>query len=222
MENASKALIMAGTVIISVLLITMFVYVFREGSRVSENYDRQKQSEQLELYNSKFEFYNRENNTIMDLISVCNLAYDVNESTKSTNKTTSANIKERYTYDNTNAVRIEIKVGGATFCIPDEYIGLERNEIGIGQNPNVDNKMSIYNFANKTLKKLKEDYSITFSIGNDEDTLSTTKLVDNTTIYKFLFKCKEINYKKDQNNALNGQVESMIFEIYENAKYNEV
>ena len=51
MENASRALIMAATVLLGVLLITMFVYIFREGSQVSKNYDIQQQANQLELYN---------------------------------------------------------------------------------------------------------------------------------------------------------------------------
>lgn len=139
MDNASRALIMAATVLLGVLLITMFVYIFSEGSKVSQNYDIQQQANQLELYNSKFEYYNRKKNNIMDIISVCNLAFDVNDSTKSSDGT----------YDNTNAIKITVDIGTAHFEIPDkESKGLRRNQILYN---NI--IISIYDLASKNLSE---------------------------------------------------------------------
>ena len=81
MENASKFLIMAATILIALMLIGIFTYVFRAGARVDEQYDLEQAENQLELYNSKFENYNVQDNRIMDLITVANLPYDVNSMT---------------------------------------------------------------------------------------------------------------------------------------------
>ncbi len=220
MENASRALIMAATVLLGVLLITMFVYIFREGSQVSKNYDIQQQANQLELYNSKFEYYNRPNNTIMDIISVCNLAFDVNDSTK-TLLNANATDKNKYSYDDTNAIEIKIMNGSNTlFSIPnvyDVYSGksLKKNQILKGSEV-----ISIYDLASKYInypQNQENSLKIT-GLGNsrEDDKLSTTKWSEdeNKTIYEYLFKCNQITYKE-----VNGQVGSMEFEIYKNDEY---
>ena len=49
MENASKALIMAASILLGLLLITAFVQVFKAGASVNENYDQTQRTAQLEL-----------------------------------------------------------------------------------------------------------------------------------------------------------------------------
>lgn len=193
MENSSRALIMAATVILAVLLIGVFIYVFRAGSSVSESYDKKQQTEQLELYNSKFELYNVETNSIMDLISVANLAYSVNIQCE---------------YDTTNTVDIKIKAGTPTFSIPgNDRKGLQKNEIISGSA----NKMSIFKLATDDLDSLGVENN------NKSDTLATTKydIQTNKTIYKYLFDCKKVEYHNQ-----NGQVSKMEFEMYLNGAYN--
>lgn len=211
MENASKALIIAGTTIIGVMIITIFVYVFREGSKVNEAYDQKQQNNQLELYNSKFEQYNRDNNTIMDIISLCNLAFSINEASKSSIGT------EKY-YDNTNAVEITVKNGNTVlFKIPN-IIDNTREQIGKNQILNGSGEVkSIYLLASENIATLKDEkIDITNIHGAKEnEKLSETRLANdvNKTIYKYLFKCENVSYKK-----INGQIESMTFSIYINNK----
>ncbi len=188
MENASKALLIAGTTIIGVMIITIFVYVFREGSKINEAYDQKQQNNQLELYNSKFEQYNRDNNTIMDMISVCNLAFSINEATKTSIGKDDSEIKY---YDNTNAVQIEIElIDGAKFIIPntinEENPSLSKNQIIYKQRSSSrGNVISIYRLASETLE------SIQGKEPNGTGKLSNTHLdsTNNKRIYKYLFKC---------------------------------
>lgn len=192
MENSSRALIMTATVILAVLLIGLFVYIFRVGSGVSESYDKKQQSEQLELYNSRFELYDIQSNTIMDLISVANLAYSVNV---------------QCGYDITNTVDIEITAGTAKFSIPgNDRKGLQKNEIISGTST----IMSIFKLATDNLD------SLGVATNNELDTLVTTKYDNQTskTIYKYLFECKKIEYHKQ-----NGKVSKMKFEMYNNVEY---
>ena len=79
MENASKALYMAVGVLIGMMILGVFVYLFRTGGNMSQKYDEKQLQSQLQLFNSKFEKYYRNNNTIMDMISVTNLAFDTNK-----------------------------------------------------------------------------------------------------------------------------------------------
>ncbi len=189
MEDISKALIMAATTILAVLLMTVFVYIFKAGSSVSETYDKKQQSEQLELYNSKFEIYNSQSNTIMDLISVANLAYSVNMECE---------------FDSRYAANIIINAGPKKFVIPgDDRSGLDKNQILSGTTP-----ISIYKLATDNLDDLGVEHS------NQTDTLSITKYKDTRTIYKYLFNCEKIEYHK-----VNGQVSKMEFKMYKNIEY---
>lgn len=189
MENASKALIIAGTILISILIIGIFVYVFRAGASMGETYDRKQLSEQLELYNSKFELYDVQDNTIMDLISLLNLAYSVNVDTN---------------YDAENTVSIIINAEGKKISMPNTK-GLQRNQVKIGSKTE-----SIYSLATDTLDTLG-------IITGSTDTLAMTRYdsANNKTIYKYLFECDgRVSY-----NHSNGKVSSMEFNMYPNPDY---
>lgn len=206
MENASKFLIMAATVLIALMLIGIFVYVFRAGARVDEQYDLGQLQHQLELYNSRFENYNVPDNTIMDLITVANLAYDVNTMTN---------------YDNSNSVLIEIVIGSKTFTIPAPQDENEKNRLRqeFKKNQILDGSgkvISIYDLANKTVEELKasgggfdaDDKLSKTHLGNisykDVNGNETSKIA---TIYKYIWNCTQITY-----HDLTGRVASMRFE----------
>lgn len=79
MENASKALIMAGSILISIMLVTFMILMLRKGGKISSEYDSQASSDELASFNSDFEVYSGKNNTILDIITVSNLAWDINK-----------------------------------------------------------------------------------------------------------------------------------------------
>lgn len=198
MENASKAIIIVGGVAIGLVLLAVMVYVFNQGARVTAAYDQKQITNQLEFYNSRFEKFNKDNNTIIDAISLANLAYNINNSCN---------------YDLTIAVEVEIVVGGDTFTIPNTNSISERNTI-----LNDDNlKISIYNLTDMTLEKLKV---VAGSIGggaDKNDKLSTTKLKDGKTVYKYLFKVEDtddIEYHPD-----NGKVSKVRLTAYVNPEW---
>lgn len=104
MENASRALIMAASTIIALMVLASMVYLFRQGALLNEHYDRNQISRNLELYNSRFLKYNNDTNTFSDIMSICNLAYDVNVGTE---------------YSPTWVVKIVFTIGGNTYEITD-------------------------------------------------------------------------------------------------------
>lgn len=202
MENASKALLIAGTILISILIIGIFVYVFRAGGSLGEAYDKKQTAEQLELYNSKFEAYLGRDCTIMDMISLCNLAYNVNESSN---------------YDSQDSIELKVYAGKKIFNISKEppqrdnegkiidATHLNRNQVFVGES--MGTKISIYDLTTKTLKEL--------GIDSTEDKLTETRLSEqNGTIYKYLFENTEIKYEHN-----NGKVSSMKFQMKTNNDY---
>lgn len=166
MENASKALLIAAGVFLGIMLLSVMIYVFRQGASVNQTYDQKQISLQLELYNSQFEIYDRDTNNIMDVISLCNLAFDVNKDSD---------------FDQTTSVQVEVVIGGNTYIMPNSNLITERNTILAGSK-----KISIYNLVEYTFEDLGLS---TLPVGASKtDKLSTTKLEGGKTIYKFLFK----------------------------------
>lgn len=182
MENASRALLIAGTILISILIIGIFVYLFRAGGSLGETYDKKQTVEQLELYNSKFEEYTARDCTIMEIISLLNLAYNVNSSSR---------------YDLNEVVDIQINVNGKKIEMPSTQ-NVGDKEVLLNSNV-----ISIYDLTTKTLKELGLS-------STGEDKLTETKLStsDKTTIYKYLFYNTSIEYR-DSNGKVSKMVFDM-------------
>lgn len=136
MENATKALLMAVGVIIGVLVLTIFIWVFRKGAQMLESVDNKGNSELIAEYNSKFIIYNRESyiakdgkkheyyNTVFDIVTACNLAYEINN---------------RNDFDNKEYLIIEVildtPMHSGTYILENKkeqkegYIGIGTNEL---------------------------------------------------------------------------------------------
>ena len=79
MENASKALLIAGGMLLFILVASFATLLFRRmGSQTSEFYKDMSDTEIFEL-NQQFFNYERSNLRIQDVVSVINLAKDAND-----------------------------------------------------------------------------------------------------------------------------------------------
>ncbi len=79
MENASKALIIAATVLIAVLILSIGAYLFTYYSQIAYENEQNKINQSLVQYNTKFEKYEDKQLTIQDVLTITNLAKDYNE-----------------------------------------------------------------------------------------------------------------------------------------------
>ncbi len=80
MENASKALIMAGGVLVGVLVLSLMVYLFADFGSTSAQINAQNKQNQLAQFNSKFAIYEgKEGLTIYDVITVAGYAKENNK-----------------------------------------------------------------------------------------------------------------------------------------------
>lgn len=79
MENAAKALIMAGEILIAVLVIGVLVYGYSSMAHLSKEQENDTVQKQLVAFNKEYESYNRKLLRGVDVISVINKATDNNK-----------------------------------------------------------------------------------------------------------------------------------------------
>ena len=62
MENASKALIMAGAILIAIMIISLAVYLFTDFGTTSAEINKENAERQLTQFNTQFTTYLGRNN----------------------------------------------------------------------------------------------------------------------------------------------------------------
>lgn len=72
MENASKALLMAGEILIAILIIGLIVYMFNSAGQLFKTSEDVEQTEQITAFNKEYEAYNRKLMRGTDIISIIN------------------------------------------------------------------------------------------------------------------------------------------------------
>lgn len=81
MENASKALIMAGGMLIAIMVASLFVYLFTSyGKYADDMYDKINRRQITQANNEYTKYEGAKDNTIYDVITVVNKAKDNNKS----------------------------------------------------------------------------------------------------------------------------------------------
>ncbi len=75
MENASKALLIAGVALIAILILSIAIYLFTLYSNQAKEYNDIISGTELQKFNSKFDVYiGRDDITAQEIASVFNLA----------------------------------------------------------------------------------------------------------------------------------------------------
>lgn len=168
MENATKALIMAGTVLISILLISFLVLFLRKGASASAEYHSAMSDAELAKFNAQFEVYDRDNNTYFDVITVANMVYDINKK----NENDQQNSIKLYLCSNLYNDNITNSV------LPSEK--LKKNYFFKGDNSNNDIE-DMYSYV--------KEYTSQSITKNSDGSLKNIK-------YSYKFKCLEIKYNE--------------------------
>lgn len=83
MENASKAILIAGGVLLMIMALSLAMFIFRNiGNSTSKYYEQLEQSD-IDEFNQKFTKYEEKDDlTIQDVVSIVNLAKDNNQTGK--------------------------------------------------------------------------------------------------------------------------------------------
>lgn len=228
MENGSRALLMAATVLLGIILLSIMIYMFRSGGKVSKAYDDKQINQQLEAHNGQFEAYDTPYNTVIDIVSLANLVYSTNEECE---------------YTKGYAVQLEIDIAGTIYSIPNEYKNenatelsekkylTQRNTIAFGADKK---EISVFTLMNTpvnqlkqlngtassfTLEKYNTETSSTVNIGSTlSETLSQTRLdANNRRIYKYIFVCESGNDFEYYDET--GRVKYIKLKLYVNPEY---
>lgn len=113
MENSVKAIYIAAGMLLGVMILSVWVYLFRQGASLGQNYEADRNTERIVAFNSQFDKYTNitnqwkdsehgyafdtKGNLPSDVITCANLAYTINR---------------KNDYDIENHVEVEVKLGG--------------------------------------------------------------------------------------------------------------
>ena len=80
MENATNALIMAGSVLIALIIVSLFVYMFSSMGSIAKDFQEEIDSKSVQKFNEQFEKYvGRNDLTPQDVLSAYSLAESINK-----------------------------------------------------------------------------------------------------------------------------------------------
>ena len=80
MDNASKALLMAGSVLLSIMIITLAMYLFANFHQATSQIEGNVEESQVMQFNNQFTKYESNNQvTIYEVLSMANLATQNNK-----------------------------------------------------------------------------------------------------------------------------------------------
>lgn len=89
MENATKALLIAGGVLIAIIIISIIVMTFQKTGTISKTYNKSIDQETIAEFNTNFTKYLGQELSIHQVVTICNYA------TK--NKTHTVQVDKTYT-----------------------------------------------------------------------------------------------------------------------------
>lgn len=197
MENAVKAFYIAASVLIALMIASIMVYLFSAGARIGESHEQTQADQRLELFNAKFSIYSKDNNTISDLLTVINMAYDYN-------------LKNEFDTVNSISIDVQISTGRILKVLPDA--NLEKNEIFLND---TSKKINTYDLLSKYLKDIKtiDGMNGLNASGLDDNTKLSDSMYtsgSNERLYRYYFKLSADNIKYSEKT---GKINYMKFEL---------
>ena len=94
MENAAKALLIAGGILIAIILIALFLNMYNKMASFQNTQEEKKEAEQLLAFNSEYEMYDKKILYGADIITLINKAVENNKEKNAVlNETNYINIK---------------------------------------------------------------------------------------------------------------------------------
>ena len=145
MENASKALIMAGEVLISVIIVSMLMLVFNSLSSYQQTKEQNDRDAEVLAFNTKYEDYNRNDVRGNELYSLIVIDYNTRKSTAG-----SGNNDEGQDY-NYKPIKIIVDI-----TIPKDGIKIEGPDLKVSAQPLLfkKSKYEISNIDNTELETI--------------------------------------------------------------------
>ena len=217
MENASKALIIAGGVLLALMVLSLVVYMSTATSRFAESQDQKRLTEEIKAFNDGYTSYNKKRMYGTDIITVVNKAIEHNkkigeikedpyyiniiittkEDFKTTGLETIYDTKKKKIVESKEMNNADIKEKAK--LSEDIQIELNKDTYELGTT-NMNEKMLKF-FTKNSMKDI--------SIGeNKVDHVVTYNIYSAITNFKrAIYECKDVDY-----NEKTGRIEEMRFE----------
>ena len=211
MENAAKALVIAGGVLLAIITVSLFVYMTTATSRMAQAQDEKIILEQLVAFNNEYEAYNKRVMYGTDLITVANKAINYNKSLEpiDSDKDIQIIIKTKQIFE---ATKQTIIVDGSDNIVYDSGIqtdtgdSLPKDESGYVINYSTDNTSTIIKFFEQEAGLEVIPSNITYDGKSCLQKIIKYSALSN--LKRAIFTCPENGVVYDEN----GRIESMTFE----------
>lgn len=166
MENASKALLMAGGILLAILILSAFVFMFSSVKNFSASQDAKALEDQIKAFNSEYEAYNKTVMYGVDVITVINKSMDYNH--KIGENEAIINIKLNLKTKNFNDTPNELSIGNKEYNVLQN--SKELKDFFTSNSSNLKNfKTSIFKCTGVTYDETGRINSMTFEYRKDKN-----------------------------------------------------
>ena len=180
MENASKALLMVGGMILAILLISLLVFAWNLFSKYQSSNDQLADIEDVAIFNQQFTNYDRDDVEGYELISLSNQVIDYNHRKSDTgiNDIKSKPITIKIIFQNGEANMFSKDGSMYLFPSTSNKVELSANDLAniIRQAQIIEDKYGGATYANKLAKNYDSlflsDTQVTFEVGNSNNTIT--------------------------------------------------
>lgn len=207
MENASKALLIAGGILIAILVLAVVVTVSTSTSKLAQSQDEKKLAEQTAEFNRSFEAYDKKVMYGTDIISVVNKAIDYNKKLKTDQEVYFIDIIFTITDNCTSTRKVVIEKGSGEIeeqpeqPISGESLVADTYQLKTGTGRGTGVNQTLVNFFNQSVN----DTVDTETTYNQIKKIYTYSALSN--FKKLIFKCTKVDYSEQT-----GRVNLMVFE----------
>ena len=206
MENASKALIIAGGILLALLILSVLIYVGTTLSNMANQQNQSKQLEQTAEFNRTYEAYNRSRLYGTDVISVVNRAIDYNKQLDADEEEYFINIVIKTTTPFT-ATKQEVTRYGNGQETSNNFEVVQGNSLMDEGTYQVRERDGSVRINEKVEDFFKQDAKDNVSINDDDPSkIKYTYTYSGLTNFKSaIFTCEYVNYNES------GRIEEMKF-----------
>ena len=190
MENASKALVMAGGILIAIMVLATLMFMVQNTASYKSEMEEQQMLQQITNFNKEYESYQKSLLRGTELITVINKAIANNTKYEEQDKVYDINIKFKLVTP-VQKTTVTIKNGVKSKTRSEEEMGAAKEYSIVDDRASDRINSEIKNFINVGSLYASKDYIITNYIDANNYTMEYNGFTD---FKRKIFKCTNIHY----------------------------
>ena len=215
MENANKAIIMAASTLIGVMLLTLFAVVLKNISIWPQAQEELKEVEQVSAFNAEYEVYRKSAMYGVDVISCLNKAYNNNKKyVEGGNFFNDGGYREDYRINVSVKLKTPLTESITVLAMKKSSNGqyIEGSILGAGASYSVKNKNymniklnEIFKINDSMLTDFEEDNILKYNMSNTFTPSGTYNLVDTSISDEDNILMKLMNHSNNQKQIIKNE-----------------